>query len=94
MIFIERESRDTTETLVIPATDTRSVPRVVQPRRRGIEYRAAHGDGPDGGELYLVTSDSAAEFRLMRAPVATPGADGWAEVAPESADTRLRRRPA
>ena len=45
LIFIECESRDTTETLVIPAEDTRSVPRVVEPRRRGIEYRADHGDG-------------------------------------------------
>ena len=33
-------------------------PQVVQrARRRGIEYRADHADGPDGGELYLVTND-------------------------------------
>lgn len=60
----------------IPATDTRSVLRVVQPRRGGIEYRADHADGPDGGELYLVTNDGATEFRLVRTPVAAPGADG------------------
>jgi oligopeptidase B len=89
LIFVECESRDTTETLVIPAEDTRSVPRVLEPRRRGIEYRADHADGPDGGELYLVTNDGATEFRLVKAPVAAPGADGWSEVVPESADTRL-----
>ena len=89
LIFIECESRDTTETLIIPATDTRSVPMVVEPRRRGIEYRADHADGPEGGELYLVTNDGATEFRLVKAPVAAPGADGWSEVVPESADTRL-----
>ena len=89
LIFIECESRDTTETLYILATDTRSAPRVVQPRRPGIEYRADHADGPGGGELYLVTNDGATEFRLVKAPVTAPGADGWSEVVPESADTRL-----
>jgi oligopeptidase B len=89
LIFIECESRDTTETWYIDATDTRSVPRVVEPRRRGIEYRADHADGPDGGYLYLVTNDDATEFRLVTAPVAAPGADGWREVVPESDDTRL-----
>jgi oligopeptidase B len=89
VIFIECESRETTETRYVLATDTRSAPMVVQPRRRGIEYRADHADGPDGGDLYLVTNDGATEFRLVTAPVRAPGADGWREVAGESADTRL-----
>ena len=89
VIFIECESRETTETRYILATDTRSAPMVVQPRRRGIEYRADHADGPGGGDLYLVTNDGATEFRLVKAPVTAPGADGWREVAGESADTRL-----
>jgi oligopeptidase B len=89
VIFIECESRETTETRYILATDTRSAPMVVQPRRRGIEYRADHADGPDGGDLYLVTNDGATEFRLVKAPVRAPGADAWREVAGESADTRL-----
>ncbi len=85
VIFIECESRDTTETWCVDATNTRLVPRVVQARRRGIEYRADHGDG----ELYLVTNDGATEFRLMKAPVTAPGADGWRKVGPLSAGTRL-----
>jgi len=89
VIFIECESRETTETRYILATDARSAPMVVEPRRRGIEYRADHADGPGGGDLYLVTNDGATEFRLVKAPVIAPGADGWREVAGESADTRL-----
>jgi oligopeptidase B len=85
VIFIECESRDTTETWTIAATQPRSFPMVVQPRRTGTEYRADHGDG----ELFLVTNDHATEFRLVKAPVAAPRADGWSEVVPESADTRL-----
>jgi oligopeptidase B len=89
LVFIECESRDTTETSVIPAADPGAAPAVLQPRRRGIEYRADHADGPDGGDLYLVTNDRATEFRLVKAPVTAPGTDSWSEVIGESADTRL-----
>jgi oligopeptidase B len=85
LIFIECESRDTTETWTIAATQPRSSPMVVQPRRRGIEYRADHADG----DLFLVTNDGATEFRLVRAPVMAPGVDRWTELVPESADARL-----
>ena len=68
-ILLETESRDTTETLVIPATDPGAAPVVLRERRKGVEYRADHADGPGGGEFYLVTNDEAAEFRLVRGPV-------------------------
>ena len=89
-ILLETESRDTTETLVIPANEPGAAPLVLQKRRPGVEYRADHADGPDGGEFYLVTNDEAAEFRLVRGPV-TPaaGPGGWTEVIAGSAGTRL-----
>jgi oligopeptidase B len=88
-ILLETESRDTTETLVIPANQAGAAPLVVQERRAGVEYRADHADGPDGGEFYLVTNDEAAEFRLVRGPV-TPAPDqGWTEVIAGSGGTRL-----
>src|SRR5579875_1005343 len=94
LILITAESRDTTEVRFIPAAEPEREPVVIEPRRAGIEYRADHAAGPDGGTLYLVTNDGAAEFRLMRAPVAAPGRAAWAEVAcaaiaPARADTRL-----
>ncbi|MEP7025121.1 MAG: hypothetical protein ABJB47_15270, partial [Actinomycetota bacterium] len=87
-------SRDTTEVWLIPLDQPDGTPSVVAPRRRGVEYRADHGAGPGGGDLYLVTDDGAAEFRLMRAPASTPGRDNWVRVdcpavAPARADTRL-----
>jgi oligopeptidase B len=88
-VLIESASRDTTETLVIPADDAGAAPAVLEPRRAGVEYRADHGDGPDGGEFYLVTNDQAAEFRLVRAAARTPGRAGWAEVIAGAPDTRL-----
>jgi oligopeptidase B len=88
-VLIETESRNTTETLVIPADAPRTPPAVLEPRAPGTEYRADHADGPDGGEFYLVTNDGAEEFRLVRAPARAPGRAGWAEVIAGSADTRV-----
>ena len=83
LIFIECESRDTTEIHYLEAAKRRSFPIVVRPRRRGTEYRADHGDG----ELFIVTNDGASEFRLVKAPLTAAG--NWSEVVPESAGTRL-----
>ena len=46
---------------------------VLQERKTGTKYRADHGDGPGGGEFFLVTNAGAEEFRLVRAPVSAPG---------------------
>jgi oligopeptidase B len=88
-VLIEAESRDTTETLLVPAHQPAEPPRVLAPRRAGIEYRADHGDGPDGGGFYLITNDGAEEFRLVQAPVAAPGRAGWTQVIAGAPDTRL-----
>ncbi len=86
-ILIEAACRDTTETLVIPAAEPGAEPFVLRERRKGVEYRADHAGGPDGGEFYLVTNDGAAEFRLVRGPVA--GWGPWTEVIAGSEGTRL-----
>jgi oligopeptidase B len=88
-LLIETESRDTTETLFVPAADPGAPPAVLAPRRRGIEYRADHARGPDGGDFYLVSNDAAAEFRLVCAPAAAPGPAGWTEIIAGAPDTRL-----
>ena len=88
-VLIETESRETTETLLIPAAAPQTPPAVLEPRSSGTEYRADHADGPDGGEFYLVTNDGAEEFRLVRAPARAPGRAGWTEVIAGSPDTRL-----
>jgi oligopeptidase B len=88
-VLIESESRDTTETLIVPAADPSAAAAVLEPRRPGVEYRADHADGPDGGDFYLVTNDQAVEFRLVRAPARAPGRAGWTEVIAGSPDTRL-----
>jgi oligopeptidase B len=92
-VLIEAESRDSTETLVLPAARTDASPVVIERRRPGIEYRAEHADGPGAGEFFLVTNLDAEEFRLVAAPATAsttgPGADRWRSVLAGSPDTRL-----
>ena len=96
LIVITAASRDTTEVRIIESDQPLAEPATVAERRRGVEYRVDHAVDPSGGSgtLYIVTDDGAAEFRLMRAPVARPGRENWTEVrcpaiAPARNDTRL-----
>jgi oligopeptidase B len=98
LIVITAASRDTTEVRFVPAGEPQTAPVLVEPRRRGVEYRLDHAADPAGGagELVIVTDDGAPEFGLMRAPVAAPGRANWTPmpcpaVAPARADTRLLR---
>jgi oligopeptidase B len=91
-IMIEAESRDTTETLLIPAHEPERPPAVLARRETGVDYRADHGAGPGGGEFCLVTNHEAEEFRLVTAPA--PGAGpagraGWTQLIAGVPDTRL-----
>ncbi|HEY7173809.1 MAG TPA: prolyl oligopeptidase family serine peptidase, partial [Micromonosporaceae bacterium] len=88
-VFIDVQSRDTTETLAIRADRADDAPATVRPREKGIEYRVdhvrAHGAVPDA--LVVVTNLDAVEFRLMTALVEAPGE--WRELAPARDGERL-----
>lgn len=99
LVVATSASRETTEVRIIPACNPTAAPVVVEPRRRGVEYWVDHGSDPQGdragpGELYIVTNDEAKEYRLVRAPVSSPGRSSWRELAcpavyPARVDTRL-----
>ena len=84
-VGIAAHSSVTTETRLIPTDDPEADPRIVQPRRQGIEYSIDHG----GDHLWIVTNDGAVDFRLVRAPLSDSGSQNWEEVLPELPGTRL-----
>ncbi|HEX4060172.1 MAG TPA: S9 family peptidase [Streptosporangiaceae bacterium] len=88
-VLIEIESRDSSETLVLPAAGTDTEPVLIEARRPGVQYRAEHADGPGPGEFFLVTNAEAEEFRLVSAPADAPGLARWSEVIAGSPGTRL-----
>ncbi|HEX6249292.1 MAG TPA: prolyl oligopeptidase family serine peptidase [Nocardioidaceae bacterium] len=89
VLVLWAESRDTSEVWVLDAHDPTGPLRKVTPRRRGVIYHAEHARTPDGDVLLVVTNDGAPEFRLMSAPLETPGREHWREVVAERADRRL-----
>ena len=88
-LLIETASRDSTETLVLPAAVTAQQPAVMERRSPGVEYRAEHARGPGQGEFFLVTNADSEEFRLVAASADAPGRARWRQVIAGSPHTRL-----
>jgi oligopeptidase B len=86
-IVIISSSMVTSEVWLLDAADPAGEPRVVAPRRQGIEYGVEHQAGPDGGRLLILHNDGAENFELAAAPVTEPGA--WQPLVAHREDTRL-----
>ncbi len=73
-LMIDVGSSITSEEFLVPADDLRTPPRVIWPRREGVEYSATHAviDGED--VLYVLHNDGALDFELVRVPAADPTA--------------------
>ena len=69
---------DENEVLVIPTDAPETAPRVIEPRRTGIEYTIEH----QGDDFVILTNDGALDFRIMRAPVSNPARDQWVDLIP------------
>ncbi len=58
---------------------------IVQPRKKGLEYSVNHYKD----HFYLVTNHEARNFRLMSAPVKSPGMENWKELIAHREDVYL-----
>ena len=56
--------------------------KVIQPRKKDLEYVAAHHKG----KFFIVHNNEAKNFKLSVAPVERPGIEHWAEVLPHRSD--------
>ena len=71
-LMIELGSSITSEEWLLDADDLRGTPRVVWPRREGVEYSSEHA--VVGGEdvLYILHNDGALDFELVRVAASDP----------------------
>ncbi|MDQ1438029.1 MAG: oligopeptidase [Acidimicrobiaceae bacterium] len=85
-VFLLLESKVTSEVWYLPASDPSGSFAVVQPREQGVEYAVEHHE-----ESFLITTnvDGAENFKLMRAPVASPGRSSWVEVVGHRPEVKL-----
>src|SRR5262249_41394768 len=84
-ILLNIEEERTTEFRYLPADQPTEELIVIEPRQRGIIYEVDHV----GDEFFIRTNLDAPDFRLMRAPQATPAAAYWREIVPEKAGHHL-----
>jgi oligopeptidase B len=84
-VVVGSESKNTSEYWLIDADHPDSMPRIVEPRSDGHEYRINHQED----YLLIVTNDGASDFRLVQAPVDAPGRNNWTEIISHHPGTRL-----
>jgi len=77
-LIIGSESTMATEYRFMDANKPKAEFKMIQPRKRGIEYKISHF----GDKFYIVTNYEAKNFRLMEAPVSNPGIKNWKELIP------------
>jgi oligopeptidase B len=95
-VLVGLHSTNTTEWLAIPSDDPLAEPRVVLPRREGVEYAVDHltPSAGGGGWFLVLTNDEAQDFRVLAAPdgvaLAAPARSAaWREVIPHRPGTRI-----
>ncbi len=90
-IVLECESKVTSEVRVLDAGAPADNPRLVEPRRQGVEYSIDHAVLPGQGDVFLIlTNDDQAEnFALLTAPAAAPGRANWHTLIAHRPEVRL-----
>lgn len=84
-ILIGSDHTLTTEYRFIDADDPAGDPVVIAPRERGVEYSVTH----HGDRFLIRTNLDATNFRLMEAPVGSPGRENWREFVAHREDVLL-----
>jgi oligopeptidase B len=80
-IVIDVHDHQTNEAWLIDADRPTEAPRLVEARRSGHEYSVDHGVLADGDHLVITTNSGGAEdFRICKAPLASPGMANWVEL--------------
>ena len=84
-VVIGMGSKLTSECRLLPAADPEAEPRVVAPRRQGVEYDVE----PAGDRLLIVHNDGAEDFALAQAPLGADSHADWQTVLAHQPGVRL-----
>ncbi len=78
-LLLNVHDHETAEVSLIDAADPLGAPRLVAPREPEHDYSVEH----HGDRLIILTnSDGAEDYRIVEAPLATPGREHWREIEP------------
>ncbi len=84
LVMVSAHDHQTSEVRLIPADAPTSAPTLVAERETDVEYDVErHGD-----RLIIRTNaDGAEDYKLVTAPIATPGRDHWTDLVPHRSGT-------
>jgi oligopeptidase B len=84
-ILLTLGSMSTSEVRYLPADKPLGEFQIIHPRQPWLEYYVEH----HGDRFLIRTNDEAENFKLVEAPVRSPGKDQWRDVLAHRADTYL-----
>ena len=84
-IIIAAGSKITSEFMLLSTDDPEGEPRIVAPRRQGVEYEIE----PAGDRLLIVHNDGAEDFELAEAPLTATSHTEWTPVIPHRQGVRI-----
>ncbi|HET9444600.1 MAG TPA: S9 family peptidase, partial [Acidimicrobiales bacterium] len=85
-VVVSTASYETTECRVLDTRGPDAGLRMVEPRQEGRRYAVDH----HGDRFLIVTNDGGAvNYKLVEAPLDSPGAAGWRDLVPARDDARL-----
>nr|CCA21588.1 serine protease family S09A putative [Albugo laibachii Nc14] len=85
-LFIESESKETSECSILELEQANAKPRVIEKRKERIMYSVSH----QGQHLYIVTNkDQATNYKLMRTSVSQLSQEHWQDVFAYDEDVKL-----
>ncbi|MBA2626587.1 MAG: S9 family peptidase, partial [Gemmatimonadales bacterium] len=72
-LLVDLSSHSSSEVRYLPAAEPEAELSLIAPREPDVEYVVEH----HGDRFFIITNDSAPNFRLVEAPVAAPGKAQW-----------------
>ena len=84
-LFLQIDSQTTTEIRYMPAGKPEGEWKILVPRTQDVEASVAH----HGEWFYILISDTAKTFRLVKAPVSDPRKEKWVELIAARPDVTL-----
>ncbi len=84
-LLMSLSSKITSEIHYLEANNPTGDFQIIRPRTVGVEYEVEH----HSDVFYIVTNDGAMNFKLMSAPVLSPGVEHWQIVIPHRQDVML-----
>ena len=84
-LVLESASHTASESWVLPAWQPTAAFSLIEPRDEEHEYSIDHRNG----RWFIRSNDQGRNFRLVTAPVATPGREHWSELLPHRSEAML-----